>query len=125
MLLVLPITNRDPPTSPLGSIIGLIREILENGGADAGSLSEAGLDGGGGVRSRQILPSNPPFTPRWTSFAFHPASMSSPSLIQGRCNRGQGGPGSPPAPLDLDQELKQNPLLQKTMDFELMYHPIF
>ena len=62
---------------------------------NAGSLSEAGLDGGGGcggggVRSRQILPSNPPFTPRWTSFAFHPASMSSPSLIQGRRNWERG-----------------------------------
>ena len=61
--------------------------------------------GDGGVRSRQILPSNPPFTPRWTSFAFHPASMSSPSLTtQGRWNRGPGGPGeSPPGPLDFDQ----------------------
>ena len=87
---------------PWDLLLAWLGKYWKTGAPNAGSLSEAGLDGaGGGVRSRQILPSNPPFTPRWTSFAFHPASMSSPSLTtQGRWNR---GPGVAPVPLDLDQ----------------------
>ena len=82
--------------------------------------------GDGGVRSRQILPSNPPFTPRWTSFAFHPASMSSPSLTtQGRWNRGPGGPGeSPPAPQILAR-IEAESSTSKGLGFWVGYYPRF
>ena len=67
----------DPSSSPLGSIIGLIREILENGGRVALWQRRCG----GAAAAQRSIDTNtteqPPFTPRWTSFAFHPASMSS------------------------------------------------